>query len=219
MQEVRLFPVRHRQPLEEAPAQPRVRSSSRLGASRHVRSRNHALPIDRAAGRGDCDAGHEALPRVLRRFRRRRGAEVVQELIDRQVGVAVSNGNLFYELPAVLADLFRGPRVEALRPAGLEHVFHFTSMFDATQRGKEASTRRVQLDSHRVLLRKSAVAAPEVELQPMGPRLEMTLRRVRLPNEELWKRACKRPKAAKVDFCEFRFFSFFSLFSFSSTCK
>lgn len=100
--------------------------------------------------------------------------------------------------PKYFADFFRGPRAESLRPAGLEHVFHFTSFFDASDRGSEDAARRLQLDSHRVLLRKSAGLAPEAELRPMGPRMELTLRRVRLPNTELWKRACRRPKEAKV---------------------
>ncbi len=97
------------------------------------------------------------------------------------------------------ADFFRGPRVEALRPIGVEHVLHFTSLLEtAPQSVASDPARRVQIDSHRVLLKKSAGPSPDVELRPMGPRLELTLRRVRLPTSDLWKRACKQPKEAKV---------------------
>jgi ribosome production factor 2 len=80
-------------------------------------------------------------------------------------------------------DFFRGPEVEAVRLAGLEHVLQFTS-FD----------RKVFLRSYKVLLKKSGQRTPRIELEEIGPHIDLTLRRSQLASDDLFKTACKQVK-------------------------
>lgn len=50
----------------------------------------------------------------------------------------------------------------------------------------------------RLLLKKSGSATPRVELEEMGPSLDLSLRRARLADSTTYKIACKVPKQAKV---------------------
>ncbi|KAJ2710925.1 rRNA-binding ribosome biosynthesis protein rpf2, partial [Coemansia spiralis] len=46
-------------------------------------------------------------------------------------------------------------------------------------------------------LKKSGVRQPRVELAPMGPALDLRVRRVRFPAEEMWKQAIRVPREIK----------------------
>ena len=50
----------------------------------------------------------------------------------------------------------------------------------------------------RILLKKSGHPTPRVELDEIGPSLDLVLRRTHLASSDLYKEACKVPKAAKV---------------------
>ena len=50
----------------------------------------------------------------------------------------------------------------------------------------------------RVLLKKSGHPTPRVELDEIGPSLDLVLRRTHLASSDLYKEACKVPKATKV---------------------
>ena len=52
------------------------------------------------------------------------------------------------------------------------------------------------LDS--ILLKKSGVSLPRVELEEMGPSLDLEVRRSRVGSATDFKKACKQPKASKV---------------------
>lgn len=47
-------------------------------------------------------------------------------------------------------------------------------------------------------MKKSGSKTPRVELEPMGPFLDLTLRRTRLASDDLFKRALKKAALAKV---------------------
>jgi len=91
-------------------------------------------------------------------------------------------------LKSIFVDLFHREQVDAVRLQGLEHAISFT----ATQDGK------ILLRSYKVLLKKSGCRTPRIELEEIGPRLDFTLRRSKLPSEDLMKQACRKPKALKV---------------------
>lgn len=85
-------------------------------------------------------------------------------------------------------DFFRGPKAEAVRLQGLEHVIQFT-VIDG----------KIHFRSFKVLLKKSGSKLPRVELDEIGPRMDLTLRRHKLASDGLFKLARKQPKQLKVN--------------------
>uniref|UniRef100_A0A8C6NZ40 Ribosome production factor 2 homolog n=3 Tax=Nothobranchius TaxID=28779 RepID=A0A8C6NZ40_NOTFU len=101
-------------------------------------------------------------------------------------GEAFESDNEFKRVKNLFLDIFRGPTVSAVRLAGLEHVLHFTAM-----EGK------IYLRSYRCLLKKSGCRTPRIELEEIGPSLDLVLRRTHLASDDLYKLAHKQPKALK----------------------
>ena len=54
--------------------------------------------------------------------------------------------------------------------------------------------------SRRVGLKKSGSRTPRVELEEMGPSLDLCLRRTKLASDDLYRRALRQPKTAKVNY-------------------
>lgn len=52
----------------------------------------------------------------------------------------------------------------------------------------------------RILLKKSDTRIPRIELEEIGPHADLVCRRNKLASEDLFKQACKKPKALKVIF-------------------
>lgn len=52
--------------------------------------------------------------------------------------------------------------------------------------------------SYRVLLKKSGCKIPRIELEEMGPSLDLVMRRTHLASDDLYKLSLKQPKALKV---------------------
>jgi len=86
----------------------------------------------------------------------------------------------------LMLDFLRGPSVKKIRLPGLEHVYHVTAVDG-----------KILLRSYRILLRKSGSKTPRIELEEMGPSLDLVMRRTHLASHDLYKRSCKRPLAAK----------------------
>ncbi|XP_072178961.1 ribosome production factor 2 homolog [Diadema setosum] len=101
-------------------------------------------------------------------------------------GEAFENDPDLQRVKSLLIDFFRGPVVEAVRLAGLEHVLSFTAIDG-----------KILIRSYKVLLKKSGTRTPRVELAEIGPSLDLVKRRTRLATHDLFKRACKKPKALK----------------------
>ena len=88
-------------------------------------------------------------------------------------------------LRSVLCDFFQLQVVDAISSTGLEHVLSFTA-HDGKVWGRH----------YLVRLRKAAEAgAPYVELQEMGPSLDLVVRRAHHPAPDLMKAALVKPKA------------------------
>uniref|UniRef100_A0A286X9M7 Ribosome production factor 2 homolog n=1 Tax=Cavia porcellus TaxID=10141 RepID=A0A286X9M7_CAVPO len=92
----------------------------------------------------------------------------------------------YRRLKSLLIDFFRGPTVANVRLAGLEYVLHFTAL-----QGK------VYFRSYKLLLKKSGCRTPRIELEEMGPSLDLVLRRTHLASDDLYKLSMKMPKALK----------------------
>uniref|UniRef100_I3N1W6 Ribosome production factor 2 homolog n=1 Tax=Ictidomys tridecemlineatus TaxID=43179 RepID=I3N1W6_ICTTR len=79
-----------------------------------------------------------------------------------------------------------GPTVSNIRLAGLEYVLHFTAL-----NGK------IYFRSYKLLLKKSGCRTPRIELEEMGPSLDLVVRRTHLASDDLYKLSMKMPKALK----------------------
>ncbi|RXN06148.1 ribosome production factor 2-like protein [Labeo rohita] len=86
----------------------------------------------------------------------------------------------------LLTDFFCGPRVSAVRLAGLEHVLHFTAL-----EGK------IYMRSYKVLLKKSGCRTPRIELEDMGPSFDFVMRRSHMASDDLYKTAHRQPRGPK----------------------
>merc|ERR1712183_450512 len=93
----------------------------------------------------------------------------------------------FQRLKSLLIDFFRGPEVTNVRLAGIEHVLQFTAVDN-----------KVLLRSYRIILKKSGTRIPRVELEEIGPSMDVKIRRTKLASEDLMKRARRQPKQLKV---------------------
>ncbi|XP_038934099.1 ribosome production factor 2 homolog [Rattus norvegicus] len=85
-----------------------------------------------------------------------------------------------------LIDFFRGPTVSNVRLSGLEYVLHFMAL-----NGK------VYFRSCKLLLKKTGCRRPRIDLEEMGPSLELVVRRTHLASDKLYKLSMKVPKALK----------------------
>lgn len=84
----------------------------------------------------------------------------------------------------VLLDFFRGSVVEEINLSGLESVH----MLTADEDGK------IHWRVYKISLKKSGTKLPRVELQLMGPSIDMQLGRTRFAADQLMKTALKMPK-------------------------
>ncbi|KAG2498091.1 hypothetical protein HYH03_003849 [Edaphochlamys debaryana] len=102
-------------------------------------------------------------------------------------------GEKFESVPALtlakslLLDLFRGEQVDKINLAGLDRVVMAVALDDA----------RVQLRQFAIRFKKSGGRIPRTELAEMGPRLELSVRRYRLPPSDMAAEAMKQPKLGK----------------------
>lgn len=92
------------------------------------------------------------------------------------------------QLKSLFIDFFQRETVDNIRIQGIEHSISF----NATPDGK------ILLRSYKILLKKSGVKTPRVELEEIGPRVDFTLRRSKLADEDLMKEACRKPKELKI---------------------
>jgi len=99
-------------------------------------------------------------------------------------------GNIeMQRLKNLLIDFFRGPEVEQVRLAGIEHAIQFTSL------GED----KVLLRSYKILMKKSGQRTPRIELEEIGPSLDLKLRRTHIASQDLYKTACKQFKYARTE--------------------
>ncbi|XP_076444882.1 ribosome production factor 2 homolog isoform X2 [Babylonia areolata] len=99
----------------------------------------------------------------------------------------IFNGERFSDDPQhvriknLLIDFFRGPVVDNIRLAGLEHVISFTAVDG-----------KIFIRNYRVTMKKK-----EVDLTSMGPSMDLVVRRTKLASDDHFKQATKKPKTAK----------------------
>jgi ribosome production factor 2 len=102
--------------------------------------------------------------------------------------VLVLNGDqwqtdaIYRRIGNLLMDLFRADKSDKISLKGMDHVIS-CSVADG----------KIYIRGYIMGFYKSGTKVPAIELSPMGPFLDLTLRRSQLPSEDLWKLATKRP--------------------------
>ncbi|XP_063981899.1 ribosome production factor 2 homolog [Diachasmimorpha longicaudata] len=102
-------------------------------------------------------------------------------------GELFENNHEFTRIKNLLVDMFQREPVDNIRLQGLEHVLSFTAVDN-----------KISLRSYKVQLKKSGTRIPRVELTEIGPRMDLTIRRTKFASDDLFKQACKKPKALKI---------------------
>jgi ribosome production factor 2 len=114
----------------------------------------------------------------------------------------------FIQLKSLLLDFFNGEAIDAICLAGIEHVISITlsptppSLTTATlidDSSDDTSLPTAHIRTYTINLLASGNRIPRVELTPMGPSLDLTLRRHQPADPEMWKQATKKPKMKKQD--------------------
>ena len=122
----------------------------------------------------------------------------------------------FIQLKSMLIDFFNGEEIESIWLSGLEHVISVSCAPIPAALNNAASTvnmypnqhpsiedtsilPKVHIRTYTTKLLASGTRIPRVELTPMGPSLDLTLRRHQSADPEMLKQAMKRPKLKKTD--------------------
>ena len=122
----------------------------------------------------------------------------------------------FVQLKSMLMDFFNGEVIDSIHLAGLEHVISVSlaptpaTLSAATSTLQAASSTAapaedlsslpaVHIRSYTIRLLASGTRVPRVELTPMGPSLDLRLRRHTAADPEMMKQALRRPKLRKQE--------------------
>ncbi|XP_018496905.1 ribosome production factor 2 homolog [Galendromus occidentalis] len=103
-------------------------------------------------------------------------------------GEAWQQTNEMKRLKNFLIDFFRGEPREYLGVSGLEHAISFTAMGSST----------ILLRSYKIHLKRSGQKTPRAEVEEIGPRMDLKLRRHKIASDDLFKQALRQPKGLKV---------------------
>lgn len=91
-------------------------------------------------------------------------------------------------LKSLFIDAFHRETVNSIRLQGIEHVISFTVTEENV----------IYMRSYKILLKKSGLKTPRIELSEIGPSIDFTLRRTKIASEDLYKLSRKQPKQLKV---------------------
>ncbi|CDO68097.1 hypothetical protein BN946_scf185044.g5 [Trametes cinnabarina] len=138
-----------------------------------------------------------------------------------EVGVDMFKSMNDFKLKSMLIDFFNGEVIDQICLAGIEHVISISlgppASLNATtttlqaqpsssasasapsDSSDPASLPKVHIRGYTIRLLASGTRIPRVELTPMGPFIDLSLRRHQEPDAELLKQALKRPKVRKQE--------------------
>lgn len=120
----------------------------------------------------------------------------------------------FIQLKSMLMSFFNGEEIDSICLPGIEHVISIslgptpptlnsatTTLDPSSSKSQEdvKSLPKVHIRAYTIKLRASGTRIPRVELVPMGPSLDLVLRRYQEADSEVMKQAMKRPKLKKQE--------------------
>ena len=100
------------------------------------------------------------------------------------LGEKWENDVIYSRLQNLLIDFFRADRFEKISLKGLDHVLGWTILDDG----------KLYFRAYSIAFKKSGTKIPDVELEPMGPFMTLTLRRHQLPSNDMWNMSLKQAK-------------------------
>ncbi|KAG9019161.1 rRNA-binding ribosome biosynthesis protein rpf2 [Tulasnella sp. 427] len=111
----------------------------------------------------------------------------------------------YMQVKSMFLDFFNGSPMTAVSLAGLEYVISITlaptppnlNLEDTT--GSSSDLPLIHFRCYTIRLLASGVRTPRTELVPMGPSIDLRLRRHQDPDPEVLKQAMKQPKLKKAD--------------------
>ncbi|KAI9489212.1 brix domain-containing protein 1 [Zychaea mexicana] len=106
-------------------------------------------------------------------------------------GDKFESNETFKSLKNYFLDFFNGELVDAVDLQGLEYVMSFTA-------APETDNNKIFVRSYLVQMKKSGTRTPRVELEEMGPMMDLVVRRTELPKSDIWKKAVRVPKELKT---------------------
>ncbi|CAF1506146.1 unnamed protein product [Adineta ricciae] len=96
----------------------------------------------------------------------------------------------YKRLKCFFIDFFRGEtHMKEIDLNGLEHVITFTV---------DSQTKVISIRVYRIELKKSGHRIPRIELEEIGPHLDLTIRRTKLASDDFYKKTLKQPDAIKA---------------------
>jgi ribosome production factor 2 len=113
----------------------------------------------------------------------------------------------FIQVKSLLMDFFNAEVIDWICLVGLEHVISVSlapmpahlNNANAEHADDSKILPKIHLRTYTVRLLSSGTRIPRVELVPMGPFLDLSLRRHEYADAELWKAAMRRPRLKKQD--------------------
>ncbi|KAF9295554.1 Brix domain-containing protein [Linnemannia elongata] len=109
------------------------------------------------------------------------------------------NGDMWDQNPhyimfkSMILDFYHGQTVDKVALAGLEYVISVTSG-PMTSEGKPG---KIYLRTYTIVLKRSGVKLPRIELVEMGPSMDMTFGRMTEAKPDVWKQSLRVPKELK----------------------
>ncbi|KAF9179877.1 rRNA-binding ribosome biosynthesis protein rpf2 [Haplosporangium sp. Z 767] len=94
---------------------------------------------------------------------------------------------------SMLLDFYHGQSVDKVALAGLEYVISVTAG-PMTSEGKPG---KIYLRTYTIVLKRSGVKLPRIELVEMGPSMDMTFGRIMEAKPDVWKQSLRVPKELK----------------------
>ncbi|EGN96487.1 hypothetical protein SERLA73DRAFT_170841 [Serpula lacrymans var. lacrymans S7.3] len=118
----------------------------------------------------------------------------------------------YIQLKSLLMDFFNAEVIDSICLGGLEHIISVSvapssglngatglSLGDGQSSEDLSKLPKVYVRTYTVRMLASGTRVPRVELSPMGPFLDLSLRRSQAADPDLWRAAMKRPKMKKQD--------------------
>lgn len=118
----------------------------------------------------------------------------------------------FIQLKSLLLSLFNGEAIESIALAGIEHIISVQLGPLPTSSASDAATPLpgsvgddpalfppILIRTYTLSLKSSSTRVPYIELEPMGPSLDLVLRRHLQPDPVLLAASLKKPKLTKKD--------------------